>query len=177
MISSLVLGASPMSYPSDLSWSRTALMESKTSRYAAVPTLPLSGGKLKMVIAIFLSFFSFFFNADHFMARSAKRLTRSANGTDRPVAPSRPAKMIGSMAPSISGSETCNATWMGWRPNSDDCHSSNDWKTRGTAHKYGTFKSLRTLAAFLWSCDAGPPIKAKPVRLTTVSTMGFPFES
>lgn len=34
-------------------------MEPNTSRYAAVPTFPLSGGKLKMVTASFFSWFFF----------------------------------------------------------------------------------------------------------------------
>ena len=50
------------------------------------------------------------------------------------TSPSRPAKMMGSIAPSISGKDTCKATWMGWRPNSEFCHSWKDWKTKGTAH-------------------------------------------
>ena len=146
-MASLSIGASPTSYPSDLSCPRTALIESKTSRYAAVPTLPLSGGNEKIVIAIFLSFFGFVRKLAHFNDRSANKFTRSANGTLRPVAPSRPAKIIGSIAPSISGSDTCNATWMGCSPNSEDCHSSKDWNTRGTAHMYGTFNFLRTRTA------------------------------
>ena len=109
IISSFSDGASPISYPLAFSSSRTAFTESNTSRYTAVPTLPLSGGN-ENCYAIVLPAAGFVFRFDHLSALSANKFNRSASGMLRPVAPSRPAKIIGSIAPSISGRNTCNAT-------------------------------------------------------------------
>ena len=83
--------------------------------------------------------------------------------------------MMGSTAPSISGSDTCSATWMGCSPSSDAFHSSNDWNTSGTAHRYGRFRADSVSTALSWSCDAGPPTSAKPVRLMTESGTTAPL--
>ena len=63
--------------------------------------------------------------------------------------------MMGSMAPSSSGKETWRATCTGWRPSSDASHSWNDWKTSGTAQRYGTPNDFSVSTAFGWSCEAG----------------------
>merc|ERR1719498_697813 len=83
--------------------------------------------------------------------------------------------MMGSMAPSNSGKETCNATCTGWRPNSEASHSWNDWNTKGTAHRYGTPNDFNVSTAFGWSCEAGPPTNANPVKLMTESTATPPW--
>jgi hypothetical protein len=83
-------------------------MEPKTFRYAAVPTLPLSGGKLNTVIAIFLSATFFLRRFAHLIARVTSDSTRSGSVCDLPVVGSRPANTIGSIAPSSSGSATCS---------------------------------------------------------------------
>ena len=52
-------------------------MEPKTFRYAAVPTLPLSGGKEKTVTATFLSTFFLRESEAHLLARRASVSMRS----------------------------------------------------------------------------------------------------
>ena len=69
---------------------------------------------------------------------------------------------------------TWRATWTGWRPSSESFHSSNVWNVAGTAQRYGRLSALSVATAFGWSCDAGPPTRAKPVRLITASTRGLP---
>merc|ERR1740117_1646771 len=99
---------------------------------------------------------------------------RSACGMERPVTPSRPAKMIGSMAPSSSGRATCRATCTGCRPSSESFHSSKVWKVAGTAHRYGRLRRCSVAMALGWSCVAGPPTSAKPVRLIITSMAALP---
>merc|ERR1719261_401330 len=165
----------PTSYPAASIVLRHSKIEPKTLRYAAVPTLPLSGGKEKTVTATFLSAFFFIVRLAHLTARCASTSMRSARGMERPVTPSRPAKMMGSVAPSSSGTATCNATCTGCRPSSESSHSSKVWKVAGTAQIYGRFSDLSVEMAFGWSCDAGPPTSAKPVKLTVTSTRDLPF--
>merc|ERR1719183_2958445 len=67
--SSSFSGMSPTSYPSFLSICSTFQMEPNTFRYAAVPTLPLSGGKEKTVMHSFFSAFFFLRREAHLSAR------------------------------------------------------------------------------------------------------------
>ena len=88
----------------------TSWIEPNTSKYAAVPTLPLSGGKLKTVIATFLINLGLRRRVAHFKARWATISTRSWRAIAFPVAPSLPDRIIGSIAPSNSGIAICKAT-------------------------------------------------------------------
>ena len=58
---------------------------------------------------------------------------------------------------------------MGCRPSSLFCHSSKDWKTSGTAQRYGRLRTqhLHGLVVILRRRSAE---SAKPVRLMTEST-------
>mmetsp|Transcript_6199 Transcript_6199/g.18481 ORF Transcript_6199/g.18481 Transcript_6199/m.18481 type:complete len:247 (-) Transcript_6199:732-1472(-) len=173
--STSVGSSAPRSYPSAFIVLSASKMEPNTFRYAAVPTLPLSGGNEKTVMATFLSAFFLAERLDHLIARLASVSMRSDCGIERPVTPSRPAKMMGSMAPSSSGSATCSATCTGCRPSSESFHSSKVWKVAGTAQRYGRFSFLSVAMALGWSCVAGPPTSAKPVRLIVVSTTERPL--
>mmetsp|Transcript_5023 Transcript_5023/g.18748 ORF Transcript_5023/g.18748 Transcript_5023/m.18748 type:complete len:230 (+) Transcript_5023:2698-3387(+) len=165
-------GMSPTLYPSFFKPCSTRKMLPNTLRYAAVPTLPLSGGKEKTVIASFLSTFFFLRRFAHFSARLAICDARPSRVCDLPVLESRPEKMTGSRAPSSSGSATCSATCTGCSPREESVHSSVVWKERGTVHMYGTLSFFRESIALGWSWRAGPPTRAKPVKDSTVSTYG-----
>ena len=186
---------------------RHSKIEPKTLRYAAVPTLPLSGGNEKTVTHTFLSMFFFFCSPDHFSARFASDSMRSACGIERPVTPSRPAKMIGSIAPSSSGRATWGEGWGGERGVGEGGERTGRGGEGGVRHGAGAHlegdldgveAELRVLpllerlergghraqvrAVELLQRrdrlgvvrDAGPPTRAKPVRLITASTRGLP---
>uniref|UniRef100_A0A0A9D4Q3 GUN5 n=1 Tax=Arundo donax TaxID=35708 RepID=A0A0A9D4Q3_ARUDO len=149
-------------------------MELNTFRYAAVPTLPLSGGKLKTVIASFFSSLVFLLSFAHLIALVQSCSTLLCNACDFPVLGSRPAKTMGSIPPSSSGSATCSATWIGCNPKVLLSHSSVVWNTSGSATMYGTSSFCSTAIALGWSCLAGPPTSANPVSDTTALTKGLP---
>jgi magnesium chelatase subunit H len=141
----------------------------------AIATLKkLNRPYLCAVPATFLSLFSLRRRRAHLIARLHSTSMRSACGMERPVTPSRPAKMIGSMAPSSSGSATWRATCTGCRPSSESFHSSKVWKVAGTAHRYGRLSFCSVAIALGWSCEAGPPTSAKPVRLISTSMATLP---
>ena len=80
-----------------------AEMEPNTLRSAAVPTLPLSGGKEKTVMASFLSTFFFLRRLAHFYGARGDLGGAVLERGDFPVLESRPEKMMGSRPPSSSG--------------------------------------------------------------------------
>ena len=64
-----------------------------------MPTLPLSGGKEKTVMASFFSALRFLRRRAQLTARAHSDEMRSGSECDLPVFESRPAKTMGSMAP------------------------------------------------------------------------------
>ena len=71
---------------------------------------PLSGGKLKTVMATFLFSLGFLRKLAHFIALWATASMRSCRAIAFPVTPSLPDMIIGSIAPSSSGMAICKAT-------------------------------------------------------------------